>query len=105
CVGVSIPSSALAGREALQTIAPVLERVQWHGAPLFVHPGGTPARDAGKASWPEPLWWRALTDYVAQMQAAWLTFASLGRRDHPELTVVFAMLAGCAPLQCERLET
>jgi hypothetical protein len=28
---------------------------------------------------------RALTDYVAQMQGAWFTFASFGRREHPEL--------------------
>ena len=42
-------------------------------------------------------------DYVAQMQAAWLTFASFGRREHPELVVVFAMLAGLAPLLSERL--
>jgi 6-methylsalicylate decarboxylase len=57
------------------------------------------------ASLTEPLWWRALTDYVAQMQAAWLTFAAFGRREHPELVVVFAMLAGGAPLLSERLTT
>ena len=51
----------------------------------------------------EPLWWRALTDYVTQMQSAWLTITALGRRHHPELTILFAMLAGCAPLQYERL--
>ena len=28
------------------------------------------------------------------MQAAWLTFAAAGRREHPDLRVVFAMLAG-----------
>ena len=37
------------------------------------------------------------------MQAAWLTFATHGRRELPGLTVVFAMLAGGAPLQSERL--
>ncbi len=37
------------------------------------------------------------------MQAAWLTFATLGRREHPRLRVVFAMLAGGAPLLSERL--
>jgi hypothetical protein len=51
----------------------------------------------------EPLWWTALTDYVAQMQAAWVTFAALGRAEHPDLVVLFAMLAGGAPLLSERL--
>jgi len=37
------------------------------------------------------------------MQAAWLAFASAGRAQHPQLRVVFAMLAGMAPLQAERL--
>jgi predicted TIM-barrel fold metal-dependent hydrolase len=37
------------------------------------------------------------------MQAAWLTFATAGRREHPNLLVVFAMLAGGAPLLSERL--
>jgi hypothetical protein len=37
------------------------------------------------------------------MQAAWMTFACLGRREHPSLRIVFAMLAGGAPLQAERL--
>jgi predicted TIM-barrel fold metal-dependent hydrolase len=44
-----------------------------------------------------------MTDYISQMQAAWLTFASLGRREHPDLAIVFAILAGCAPLLSERL--
>jgi predicted TIM-barrel fold metal-dependent hydrolase len=37
------------------------------------------------------------------MQAAWLTFATAGRREHPPLRVVFALLAGGAPLLSERL--
>ena len=62
-------------------------------------------RDAREAPLNEPLWWRALTDYVSQMQAAWLTFAAHGRRELPRLRVVFAMLAGGAPLLSERLAT
>jgi hypothetical protein len=103
CLGVSMPACALAGPDALTAMGPVLERVQAHGAPLFVHPGGVTAHHACEAPLTEPLWWRALTDYVSQMQAAWLTFATHGRRDLPELTVIFAMLAGGAPLQSERL--
>jgi 6-methylsalicylate decarboxylase len=68
--------------------------------PLFVHPGGFAPREAFLD---EPLWWTALTDYVSQMQAAWLTFGAFARRELPHLRVVFAMLAGGAPLLAERL--
>jgi len=51
----------------------------------------------------EPLWWPALTRYVAEMQAAWLAFASTGRQSYPRLSIVFSMLAGLAPLHAERL--
>jgi 6-methylsalicylate decarboxylase len=103
CIGVSVPAVALAGPDALEAIAPVLERVQWHGAPLFVHPGGVSVHDAHEAPLHEPLWWRALTGYVSQMQAAWLSFTAYGRRELPRLQTVFAMLAGGAPLLNERL--
>jgi 6-methylsalicylate decarboxylase len=105
CVGVSLPAGALAGAHALEAIRPVLRRVADRGVPLFVHPGPVRSTGCWEASLAEPLWWPALTDYVAQMHAAWLAFAALGRRAHPELVVVFAMLAGCAPLQRERLIT
>ena len=39
------------------------------------------------------------------MHAAWLTFATYGRRELPRLRTVFAMLAGGAPLLSERLAT
>ncbi|MFL5864984.1 MAG: amidohydrolase [Solirubrobacteraceae bacterium] len=103
CVGVSVPACAIAGRDALESLGPVLERVQARGVPLFVHPGGVGAPQPREAPLTEPLWWRALTDYVFQMQAAWLTFATHGRRELPRLRVVYAMLAGGAPLQSERL--
>jgi predicted TIM-barrel fold metal-dependent hydrolase len=102
CVGVSLPAAALAGREAIDAAGPLLERIAARKVPLLIHPGGASA-GRREASLGEPLWWRALTDYVAQMQAAWLTFAAFGRREHPTLRVVFTMLAGCAPLQHERL--
>jgi hypothetical protein len=105
CVGVSLPACALAGRDRLSEMRPLLERVQTHGVPLFVHPGGVATRQAREAPLNEPLWWRALTDYVSQMQAAWLTFAAHGRRDLPRLRVVYAMLAGGGPLLSERLAT
>jgi hypothetical protein len=105
CVGVSLPAGALAGVDALEAIGPVLERVADRGAALFVHPGPAHANSPWEAALTEPLWWRAMTDYVAQMQAAWLTFVTMGRREHPDLVVLFAMLAGGAPLLSERLAT
>jgi hypothetical protein len=105
CVGISLPATALAGPEALNAIGAVLEHIATRSVPLFVHPGPAPPGALWEASLAEPLWWRALTDYVAQMQAAWLTFVAHGRREHPGLTVLFAMLAGGAPLLAERLTT
>ncbi len=103
CVGVSLPAGALAGRERLDAAAPLLERVAARGAPLFVHPGPGPSDPTTRVSPHEPPWWPAMTTYVAQMQAAWLTFVTAGRRQYPGLRVIFAMLAGCAPLHAERL--
>ncbi len=103
CLGISVPASALTGPDALSRLAPVLERVQARAVPLFIHPGGETSPGGVEASLTEPLWWRALTDYVSQMQAAWLTFSACGRREFPRLAVVFAMLAGGAPLLSERL--
>jgi 6-methylsalicylate decarboxylase len=104
CVGVTLPAGALAGPDALARpdalaqIEPLLDRAEARQATVFVHPG--PARSA---SLTDPRWWAALTDYVAQMQAAWLTFATVGRRRHPTVRILFAILAGGAPLHVERL--
>ncbi len=103
CVGVSLPAGSIASPDRLDLLGPVLERVAALGLPLFVHPGRGRRERGGATDFGEPLWWRALTDYVGQMQAAWMTFACFGRREHPSLRVVFAMLAGGAPLQAERL--
>lgn len=102
CVGISLPAPALAGVDALRAAGPVLRRAAEAGVPVFVHPG-SPGMRGGHVSLNEPLWWTALTDYVAQMQAAWLAFATVGRGEHPDLVVLFAMLAGGAPLLSERL--
>ena len=47
-------------------------------------------------------WWPALTSYTASLQAAWWAWADTGLVRHPRLRVVFAALAGLAPLQGER---
>src|SRR3954469_7423074 len=91
--GITLPPPALVegGAEAL------LDRLELRGAPLFVHPG--PATSGPDA----PSWWPAMTNYVAQMSAAWHAWVAFGRARHPRLRVVFAMLAGLAPLHAERL--
>ncbi len=108
CVGLSLPAGALASVEALSRLRSVLARLELLGAPVLVHPGpgrgGLGALQAvGETSLGDPLWWPALTRYVAEMHAAWLAFLSAGRSRHPELRVVFSMLAGLAPVHAERL--
>ncbi|MFT3865652.1 MAG: amidohydrolase family protein [Solirubrobacterales bacterium] len=100
-VGVTLPAGALAHPAAVERVAPLLARLEERGAPLFVHPGPVAASAAGDPA-RLPHWWPALTDYVAQMQAAWFGFLHVGRLAHPRLRVLFAMLAGGAPLQLER---
>jgi 6-methylsalicylate decarboxylase len=107
CVGISLPAGALAGVQRLARLRPLLARLERRDAPLFVHPGPGSgpgaAPGAGASSLGDPLWWPALTHYVADMQAAFFAFLVTGRAEHPELRVLFAMLAGLAPLHRERL--
>ena len=105
CVGITLPAGALAGPDRLEQLSPLLGRAAERRAPVFIHPGRAPGQRPAATEFGEPLWWRPLTDYVSQMQAAWLTFSAFGRREHPDLTVVFAMLAGGAPLLTERLSS
>jgi len=104
-LGISLPAGALAGPEGLERCGGLLERLERRDAPLLVHPGPGPWR-AGPPPYAEtaaPGWWPAMTRYVADMNAAWHAFAAFGRPQHPGLRVVFAMLAGAAPLHGERL--
>jgi predicted TIM-barrel fold metal-dependent hydrolase len=103
CVGVSLPAGALGTPRELAALAPLLERLEQRDAPLFIHPGPGLHERSAESSLSDPLWWPALTRYVTQMQAAWLSFVTLGRREHPRLRILFAMLAGGAPLLSERL--
>jgi hypothetical protein len=112
CVGISLPAGAVAGVDAILSLHPLLERLELLEAPLLLHPGPRrpPARAAFGGAAPEvslgdPLWWAALTRYVADMQAAWVAFLVTGRSQHPRLRVIFTMLAGLAPMQIERLSS
>ena len=109
CVGLSLPAGAIGDFDAVSRLRDVLARLEHHGAPLLIHPGpgsriGAPGALAG-ASLGEPLWWPALTRYVAEMHAAWLAFVAVARNRHPELRAVFSMLAALAPLHVERLSS
>jgi 6-methylsalicylate decarboxylase len=91
--GACVSAQALVG--GLGDLSAELARA---GQVLFVHPGppGSPPASA-------PPWWTAVVDYTAQMQAAFISWlAGDGARD-PELDVIFAVLAGGAPIQLERL--
>jgi 6-methylsalicylate decarboxylase len=105
CIGLSMPAGAIASVDALSRLHGILARLEQRGAPLLVHPGPgpRPLRVARECRLDDPLWWPALTGYVADMQAAWLAYLTAGRARHPRLRVLFTMLAGLAPLHAERL--
>jgi predicted TIM-barrel fold metal-dependent hydrolase len=65
---------------------------------LFVHPGPPEPAPAGA-----PPWWASVANYTAQMQAAYLTWIARDAEHHPGVRVVFAILAGGAPFQLERI--
>lgn len=92
-VGLCLPATELQSPEALDRVGPLLERLAERDAALFVHPGPPPA-----GTWLAPL-----TAYVASLSAAWCVWALHGRPAHRDLRVVFAALAGLAPLHGERL--
>ncbi len=94
-VGAAVGSAELADLDAL---APLLDAVARSGGFLFVHPSGGPVEN-------RPPWWSAIAVYPAQMQAAYLAWLAHGQERWPTLPVVFAILAGGAPFQLERLAT
>ena len=100
--GVCIPAGAIATPAGIERLEPMLARIEQRGAPLFVHPGPDPF-EGPAAPVGGPAWFPALTSYVASMNAAWHAFVAVGRSRLRRLQVVFAMLAGGAPLHLERL--
>lgn len=95
CVGTSVGASALLepGRGA-----DVVAAVDRAGGLVLVHPEAEGRLPEGR-----PEWWSWTAGYTAQMQRAYLAWLGGGRDAHPEVTVVFAQLAGGAPIHLERL--
>jgi hypothetical protein len=92
--GVCVSGAELLDLDAL---ASRLDVLVLHGGFLFVHPGAAVTPPGA------PSWWTAIVDYTAEMQAAYIAWLARGAARWPELDVVFAILAGGAPIQLERM--
>ena len=95
-VGICVSGAALLD---LDRLAPSFDEIERRGSFVFVHPG--PAQPPPRA----PLWWSAAVDYCAEMQAAYAAWLAGGVERWPRLNVLFAILAGGAPFQLERLQS
>jgi len=95
-VGTMLAADDLAD---LDRIAPALDEAVRRGTFVFVHPG-CPVRLPAVA----PAWWAPVVDYTAQMQRAYGAWLARGSDRWPSLRVVFAILAGGAPFQLERMQ-
>ncbi len=98
--GVVVGAGALASPAGLERLGPLLDRLQDRLAPLFAHPGPAPWTPGAPAV--AAAWWAPATGYVGELHAAWHAWAGWGREAHPRLHVVWAALAGLAPLHAER---
>ena len=93
--GVTLGASTLL---ELERVAPVLDAASGRSALVFIHP------EAGGPTAPtRPDWWEWTIGYPAQMSAAYFAWLDSGRERWPTLRIVFAILAGGAPFQFERL--
>lgn len=93
-VGSVVPAAALRDVDALSSL---LDELHASGGFLLVHPSG------GVVTSGAPVWWSAIVDYTAEMQAAYLTWLSYAQTRFATVNVVFAILAGGGPFQLERL--
>jgi 6-methylsalicylate decarboxylase len=92
--GACVAARALAD---LDRLAPLLDELEQRRELLFVHPG--PESSLSNA----PAWWPSVIGYTAQMQSAYAAWIAAGAERWPSLNVLFAILAGGAPIQLERL--
>jgi predicted TIM-barrel fold metal-dependent hydrolase len=91
--GVSVGADTF---DDLDALASVLDALRGSGF-LFVHPA------AGRPVPGAPAWWPALVDYTAQMQRAYFAWLAGGQSRWADVNIIFAILAGGAPIQLERL--
>jgi 6-methylsalicylate decarboxylase len=96
-VGISLPARAFVTERATRRVLPLLRALERADRPLLIHPGAVPPGTPG------PPWWAASVGYVAELHAAWHGFAAWARPQLVALRVLFAALAGGAPLHVERL--
>ena len=94
--GVTVAAGALADLDSLSSLLTELARRR---GVLFVHPGPSVSPPGA------PAWWDAVVGYTAQMQVAYAAWLSGGVDRWPDLSVVFAILAGGGPFQLERLRS
>jgi predicted TIM-barrel fold metal-dependent hydrolase len=95
CVGTSVGASALLDPDLAPSLLAAIDAA---GGVLFVHPESQDTAPAGR-----PAWWNWTAGYTGQMQRAYLAWLADGRDRFPSVRVVFAILAGGAPVQHERL--
>jgi predicted TIM-barrel fold metal-dependent hydrolase len=95
-VGVCVGASRLLRPEWLEE---TLDELEQNDGVLFVHP------DCGPPALPVPSadWTASVVGYTAQLQAAYFAWLDRGAARWPDLRVLFALLAGGAPFQLERL--
>jgi 6-methylsalicylate decarboxylase len=94
--GATVAADALADLDGL---SPLLTELARRRGVLFVHPGPSVSPLGA------PDWWGPVVGYTAQMQAAYAAWLSGGVHRWPDLSVVFAILAGGGPFQLERLRS
>jgi hypothetical protein len=90
--------ACVSGRRLIAGVDGLASELSRAGQVLFVHPGPPEPTPAGS-----PPWWTAVVDYTTQMQAAFAWWIAQGPAAAAGVPVVFAILAGGAPFQLERL--
>jgi hypothetical protein len=94
--GVTVAAGALADLDDLSSL---LTELAGRRGVLFVHPGPSASPPCA------PDWWGPVVGYTAQMQGAYAAWLVGGAHRWPDLSVVFAILAGGGPFQLERLRS
>jgi hypothetical protein len=92
--------ACVAAADLVAGIDPLLVELREARQLLFVHPG--PPRSLPTDA---PPWWSAVVDYTGQMQAAYATWLARDATRFSDLPVIFAILAGGAPIQLERMRS